>query len=81
MDVEDLVAMLERELAEARRAAAAAVDRAAALRELRSLALAAGHRYQRPLHSPEDLYDEDDEEARATVAALVARIAGEPVTA
>ena len=71
---DDLLDALEAALAEAREDAARAVDRADALRELRSLAIAAAHQ-GRVLHSPADLHDHDDEDARARVAALVARAA------
>lgn len=71
---EDFLDAVEAQLEAAREAAALAVDRATALAELRSLALAAHHRLQRPLHGPDDLvWPADDEERRAAVRALVAR--------
>jgi len=75
----DAVAALESELAEARRSAARALDRASALAELRSHALAVQEALQRPLRMHEALrpLDPHDEEARARLTALVDRITGQ----
>jgi hypothetical protein len=71
----DLLAAIEHELAEARQAAARAVDRAQALTDLHALALGriAQLRLRRPLR-PADLWD--SAETRAQVDALLARVRG-----
>ncbi len=75
IEVADLLDVVEAELVAARRAAAAAVDRAQAVRELRSLALAAGQRLQRPLWDLDDLLeDPDDDQARAERDSILARV-------
>jgi hypothetical protein len=75
----NFVEVLEDELAVARRTAARAVDRAAALAELRSHALAVQDVLRRPLRAAEVLQPRDphDEETRAWLNALVDRIAPE----
>jgi len=75
----DFVTQLEDELAESRRTAALAVDRAAALAELRSHALEAQETLQRPLRAIDVLQplDPQDEKTRARLNALVERITGQ----
>jgi hypothetical protein len=75
----DFVSQLEDELAESRRTAAHAVDRAAALAELRSHALEVQEALQRPLRAVDVLQplDPQDEKARARLNALVERITGQ----
>lgn len=69
----DFLDALEEELTVARTAAAKAVDRAEALVELRSRAIAVSEELRRPLR-PEDLQAHaGSEQERAEIAALVAR--------
>ena len=75
----DAVETLESELAEARRVAARVLDRASALAELRSHALAVQNALQRPLRMKDVLQplEPHDEEGRARINALVDRITGQ----
>jgi len=71
----DLLGWLDRELGEQRARAAAAVDRAEALREFRSLALTVADRAGRDFLTPEALYRAArGEDERAALVALADRI-------
>lgn len=75
----DFVAQLEDELTAAREQAARSLDRATALAELRSHALAVAAELRRPLRAADVLQPRDphDEETRARLSALVDRITRE----
>lgn len=69
----DFLIEVEDELAEARRVAAGAVDRADALAQLRSYALETQDELRRPV-SASDVFDTRDEQRRARLSALADRI-------
>ena len=69
----DLLVWFEDALAASRAAAAVAIDRAEALAELRSLALARAGELGRPTVTLDDLQSGFDEETRARFTALARR--------
>jgi hypothetical protein len=72
----DLIGALEAELHEARRVARVALDRAAALAELHSIALEAAAGLRRPLRATDvERWASADEERRARLDALRERAA------